>query len=257
MPGGAVRVSPPAEPDGGTVAGGEKAAGELAIAVFARAPEAGRAKTRLIPALGPAGAARLQRRLTLQTLATCRRAGVGEVVLFGAPDGGQRFFRAVRQRCAIRLCKQAGIDLGARMAAAFSAHGGPLLLVGSDCPALQVEHLLAAAAALAGTSSTAQDNAAVFIPAEDGGYVLVGLRSPEPRLFVDIEWGSAGVMAQTRRRLCQLGLPWSELPALWDVDRPADLARLADLPGFADYGASRPGSAARVRCPPVGKDSPG
>lgn len=220
---------------------GAKAAGELAIAVFARAPVAGSAKTRLIPALGAAGSARVHRRLTLHTLATSRRAELGEVFLYAAPDAGHRFFRALRQHCAVRLRGQTGVDLGARMAAAFAAHGGPLLLVGSDCPALQVEHLVAAAAALGERPSAAGEaNAAVFIPAEDGGYVLVGLRRPEPRLFVNIEWGSARVMEQTRRRLRELRLPWVELPALWDVDRPADLARLADLAGFADDRARVP-----------------
>lgn len=231
-------AEPGRAPDGTRGGARAQAGGELAIAVFARAPAAGSAKTRLIPALGAAGSARLQRRLTLLTLATSRRAALGEVCLYAAPDAGHRFFRALHQHCAVRLRGQTGVDLGARMAAAFAAHGGPLLLVGSDCPALQVEHLVAAAAALAEQPSAVGDaNAAVFIPAEDGGYVLIGLRRPEPRLFIDIEWGSARVMAQTRRRLRELHLPWVELPVLWDVDRPADLARLADLAGFADYRA--------------------
>ena len=72
-------------------------------------------------------------------------------------------------------------------------------------------------------------NDAVFIPAEDGGYVLVGLRRPQPRLFAGVEWGSERVMVQTRQRLSELALSWVELPPLWDVDRPADLARLASL----------------------------
>ncbi len=73
---------------------------------------------------------------------------------------------------------------------------------------------------------------AVFIPAEDGGYVLVGLRRPQPRLFEGIDWGSERVMAQTRERLSELGLRWVELPTLWDVDRPGDLLRLATLEGY-------------------------
>lgn len=206
-----------------------------AIAVFARAPVPGCSKTRLIPALGAAGAARVQRRLTLHALATTCSAGLGQVVLHAAPDERHRFFRALREHCAVALCSQSGGDLGARMAAAFAAQGGPLLLVGSDCPVLQAEHLMAAATTLAALPSTAEgENAAVFIPAEDGGYVLVGLRFAEPRLFVDIDWGSARVMAQTRRRLRDLGIPWVELPVLWDVDRPSDLLRLGELPAFAD-----------------------
>lgn len=203
-----------------------------AVAVFARAPQAGAAKTRLIPALGAAGAARLQRRLALHALATARRAALGSVTLWAAPDSSHRFFRAARQRCGVGLRAQIGDDLGQRMGAAFAIHAGPMLLIGSDCPALQEAHLSAAAAVLIERRGGAKD--AVFIPAEDGGYVLVGLRCPQPGLFDGIDWGTERVMAQTRQRLLTLGLRWLELPALWDVDRPADLARLATLAGFIE-----------------------
>ena len=197
------------------------------IAVFARAPQAGAAKTRLIPALGAAGAARLQRRLTLHALAVARRAALGGVTLWTAAEREHRFFLAL-QRCRGIECRcQLGDDLGARMAAAFAAHAGPLLLIGTDCPALQPAHLVAAAAALSGEQQDGHD--AVFIPAEDGGYVLVGLRCSQPRLFAGVDWGSERVMAQTRQGLAALGLRWLELPTLWDVDRPSDLPRLASL----------------------------
>ena len=201
------------------------------IAVFARAPQAGAAKSRLIPALGAAGAARLQRRLTLHALAVAKRAAIGKVTLWAAPDAGHRFFRAVQCCCGVDLRSQSGADLGARMAMAFAAHTGPLLLIGTDCPALQAAHLAAAASALLDD----RGNDAVFIPVEDGGYVLVGLRRTQPRLFEEIDWGSERVMAQTRQRMSELGLRWAELPALWDVDRPADLLRLVTLADFAAW----------------------
>ncbi len=97
--------------------------------------------------------------------------------------------------------------------------GTATLLIGTDCPALTGKHLRAAASALA-------DHDAVLIPAEDGGYVLIGLTHAVPELFTDMPWGSAGVAAETRARLAHLGLRWRELDALWDVDRPEDLARL-------------------------------
>ncbi len=203
------------------------------IAVFARAPLAGAAKTRLIPTLGAARAARLQRRLTLHALRVAQRAAIGRVTLWGAPDGRQRFFCAVQRRCGVDLRSQAGSDLGERMAAAFAAQAGPLLLIGSDCPALLPAHLVAAADVLLDEGPSGRD--AVFIPADDGGYVLVGLRCPQPGLFAGIDWGSERVMAQTRQRLAALGLHGVELPGLWDVDRPADLARLATLEGFAEW----------------------
>ena len=114
------------------------------------------------------------------------------------------------------------------MAHAFAVHGGPLLLIGTDSPALQPAHLATAADLLRDVHD------AVFIPAEDGGYVLVGLRQPQPRLFENIDWGSEQVMAQTRDRLAGLGLRWAEPLTLWDIDRPADLARLAILEDFTE-----------------------
>lgn len=94
------------------------------------------------------------------------------------------------------------------------------VLIGSDCPALTEDHLRRAVAALE------NGHDAVFAPAEDGGYVLVGLARPEARLFQDIEWGSSRVMEQTRERLRELKWSWIEIETLWDVDRAADYERV-------------------------------
>lgn len=199
----------------------------VAVAVLAKAPLAGLAKTRLVPALGAAGAARLQRWLTLATLRTAGEAGLGPITLWCAPDAGHRFFRALRRRCRLTCRVQPEGDIGARMHAAFMHHAGrsPLLLLGTDCPALRAAHLRQAAQVL-------HDGAdAVFVPAEDGGYVLVGLRRPQPALFVGIDWSTPRVMVQTRERARAASLRWVELDTLWDVDVPADLARLARLRG--------------------------
>ena len=109
----------------------------VGIAVFAKAPRPGEAKTRLISVLGAVGAARLQRRLTLRALATAFRATVGPVDLWCAPDMSHRFFRALHRE-GLPTQNQCGTDLGDRMLAAFSANSGPLLLMGTDCPALGV-----------------------------------------------------------------------------------------------------------------------
>ena len=196
------------------------------VAIFAKAPRPGFAKTRLIPALGAFGAARLQRALTLKTLATASRFSPSGVTLWCAPDTQARFFRALARRYAIQLSAQSDGELGERMHRAFVAHGGPLLLIGTDCPALAEHHLVTAGEALR------HGNDAVFIPAEDGGYVLIGLRQPYPEVFRDIAWSTAHVMAQTRQRLRSAGLRWQELDPLWDIDRPADLARLAKIEGL-------------------------
>lgn len=195
------------------------------IAVFAKAPEAGHAKTRLIPALGAQGSARLQRWLTRRALSTALQAGVGGVTLWCAPDPKHRFFRALHEHAKVECHAQRSGDLGRRMLHAFEAHctAGPLLLIGTDCPALTPDDVRAAASALR------EGNDAVVCPAEDGGFVLIGLRQPIPSLFKGIAWGSEAVMERTRARLRAAGVSWSEPRLLWDVDRPADLSRLLSL----------------------------
>jgi rSAM/selenodomain-associated transferase 2/rSAM/selenodomain-associated transferase 1 len=193
-----------------------------AIAVLARAPVPGEAKTRLVPRLGANGAAALQRRLTLRTLATATSAAVGPVELFCAPDRRHAFFGECGERFGIPLHEQCAGDLGARMLQAFAAllpGHDRVLLVGTDCPALTAAHLARAAVLL-------DDHDAVVWPAEDGGYVLIGLRQVTPDLFGNISWGSANVMAQTRERLQRLGWRWAEAEPLWDVDLPQDYERL-------------------------------
>ena len=203
----------------------------VAIAVFARAPIPGQAKTRMIPRLGADGAAELQRRLLSRTVATAIAARLGTVSLWCAPSCNHPDFAAYRDQRGLPLFEQQGPDLGARMRHAFSVlcADGPVLLVGTDCPALTVSTLKRAAEVL----HAGRD--AVFLPAEDGGYVLIGLRDEEPSLFDNVPWGSDQVMAETRRRLSHLGWRWEEPEVLWDVDRPNDLDRLR-FSGLVDAG---------------------
>ena len=193
------------------------------IAVLSKAPQPGTVKTRLIPTLGSLGAARLQRSLTLTALRLAKRFSPENTTLWCAPDTRHHFFRALNAYCGVTLSGQTGNNLGERMHRAFVKRNGPLLLIGTDCPVLQMEHLETA-------SSVLHDGKdAVFIPAEDGGYVLVGLRRPQSRVFENIDWGSDKVMEQTRQRLNELGLCWIELEPLWDIDRPSDLERFHSL----------------------------
>lgn len=192
------------------------------LAIFAKAPVAGEVKTRLAALLGPDGAAGLHAGLVRRALATASLSNLGPLELWCAPDETHDFFARCAQEFHAGLRRQQGKDLGARMRRAFDeahARGERLVLIGSDCPVLTASHLAAAAAAL-----DASD--AAFAPAEDGGYVLVALRAPIAGLFDGIEWGSASVMAATRERLRAANASWHELPTLWDVDRPADYARL-------------------------------
>jgi rSAM/selenodomain-associated transferase 1 len=193
------------------------------IMVFARAPVPGAVKTRLIPVLGPQGAAALHARLTKRTIETARRARMGAVELHCAPDHDDPFFRLCSGRYGVELVAQAPGDLGARMHAAFrrglEVHPRALL-VGSDCAVLTARLLRQADRALAEGAD------AVFAPCEDGGYALIGLKREDPRLFAGIAWGEARVMADTRDRLRALGWQWRELDTVWDVDRPEDYERL-------------------------------
>lgn len=194
---------------------------QVQVAVLAKAPMPGLAKTRLIPALGPHGAARLQRQLARAAVQTALDARLGTVTLWCAPHAQHRFFRAVHRTTGVRCLVQSGSDLGERMHTAFRLHcaQGPLLLTGTDCPPLTPDHLRRAAQALL------DGEEAVFHPAEDGGYVLVGLRRPQAALFEHIAWSTDAVMAQTRERAAALGLRLREFETLWDLDVPADLAR--------------------------------
>lgn len=195
------------------------------LLVFARAPVPGLVKTRLIPALGAAGAAALHGRLLERTLATACAAAPGRVELWCTPDTGAPAFAAAAEHWGVTLQRQPPGDLGARMHAALAAaldRGTRALLIGCDCPALTAADLEQAFAAL-----DADD--VVLGPAADGGYVLVGARRLSPLLFTGIDWGGPRVLRQTRARLVALGWRWHELRTLWDVDRPEDLARLAEV----------------------------
>ena len=197
------------------------------IAVFAKAPVPGEVKTRLVGALGAVGAARLHKELVAQALATSLQARPSRLELWCAPDASHPFFLdcAARFGCALRA--QQGDDLGERMAHAFAA-SAPLVLIGSDCPALRPADLRDAWQAL-------RTHDAVFAPAEDGGYVLVALAHAHPGLFASMEWSAEGVMRETRARIAAAGLASLELETLWDVDRPEDLRRLKEL-GMATPG---------------------
>ena len=192
------------------------------LVVFAKAAQPGKVKTRLIPLLGAEGAAALHARLVKHTLGVANGALRGSVELHGAPADDD-FLRYCSGHYGATLIEQSDGDIGERMHAAFArvlaAGASHVVLVGSDCPALTPRHLKLALRAL-------DTNDAVFAPAEDGGYVLIGLRRLDVRLFDGIAWSEAGVMEATRARLRRLGWRWHELETLWDVDRPADYKRL-------------------------------
>jgi len=191
------------------------------ILLFAKAPLPGRVKTRLIPRIGARRAAELYTELLWRSLRTAS-GGLAPVQLRCAPDTLHPLFQQAAGRTGVTLHAQVAGDLGARMGHATQralAEAASVLLIGADCPVLEPTHLRRALDWLEKGSD------AVLGPAEDGGYVLMGLKRYFPQLFEGIEWGGDSVLQSTRRRMGQLRLSVSELETLWDLDREEDLRR--------------------------------
>ena len=208
---------------------GPDVSGRIGVAILARAPVPGQVKTRLIPTLGAQGAARLQRWLLHRTVATALAADTGPVALWCAGDASHPDIDLCRAHGPITVKPQPEGDLGARMLAAVcqSPTLAGTLVIGTDCPALSAAQLRHAADSL-------RDHDAVAFPAEDGGYVLIGMKAPARELFVGVDWGTYRVMSQTRQHLFTLGWRWTEPANLWDVDRPEDVDRLTTM--FPEVG---------------------
>lgn len=188
------------------------------IVIFAKAPVPGNAKTRLIPALGAEGAAQLAAQMLAATLAEVKGAAPAKFELCVTPNAADAAWTGHLPRN-VAISEQGPGDLGARMAAAAERvlRGGErVILIGTDCPGLDSARLRATAAAL-------ESHDAVMHPAQDGGYVLLGLSRFDPSLFNGIEWSSDTVGALTRARIESLG--WRLLigETLRDIDEPADL----------------------------------
>lgn len=201
------------------------------LLVFAKAPMPGRVCRRLAPALGSRGAAVLHMRLTADALARLARPGEWATRLCAAPGVSDPFLGRLARRHRIPLRPQRGRDLGERMDHALAVAlrtGAPAALVGTDLPTLGPGEVRSAFGALESGRQV------VLLPTEDGGFGLIGLAGPLPGLLRDVPWGTGGVMAAMRRNLRELDADWAELAPGWDVDRPADLARLPGrirLPG--------------------------
>lgn len=199
------------------------------LVIFAKAPQPGAVKTRLIPALGADGAATLARAMLAHTLHEALAAGLDAVELCVSPASGDPAWRGVALPAGVEYTAQGEGDLGERMdraiQRALTQHGGPVLLIGTDCPALDRSHLREAARQL-------MHHDAVLQPVADGGYVLIGLQAPCPAIFRHMAWSTRAVAAETLRRLSALGLRVWQGPVLHDIDEAADLAHLPA--GFVD-----------------------
>jgi uncharacterized protein len=191
------------------------------LVVFTRFPEPGKSKTRLIPVLGPEGAADLHRQMSEHTLSWVRRwkerfAGSLQIHFTGGSE--QSFQKWLGPDLSFR--PQAKGDLGVRMARAFrqgfQEGMEKIVIVGTDCPGLSED--------LAQQAFARLDQSEVALgPARDGGYYLIGLRRPAEELFRGVPWGTGGVLAKTREIARNLAFQVSLLEPLEDVDRPEDL----------------------------------
>lgn len=195
---------------------------EVAIQIFARPPVPGAVKTRLIPALGSEGAARLYERLLISTVEALAGEFGSSLSLWAASEVSHPFFTRIVRQYGLSVHSQVGDDLGERMAAALKfglAGHDRVVLVGSDCPRMDASYVSQALQVL----DSGVD--CVIGPAEDGGYVLIGMRRFGADVFTDMPWGGDQVLDRTRERLRDAAWHWEELAPLWDVDRPEDLER--------------------------------
>jgi uncharacterized protein len=193
------------------------------IAIMAKAPRPGRVKTRLAPPLSPAGAARLARCFLRDTIARVAQVDRARGAVLYTPHASRRAFRPMA--AGLMLVPQRSGDLGRRLAFAFrdllDLDLGPVVVIGSDAPALPASVLERAVRRLADPRVDG-----VLGPSEDGGYYLVGLRRPCAALFRGIAWSTSKVFEQTMARAREQRLRIVVLPRWWDVDTPEDLRRL-------------------------------
>lgn len=207
----------------------------VTIIQFAKWPIKGHVKTRLAKTLGDDAALLAHQRLTLSVLSNVVQSHLGVVELWFdqlLASSGPGFVRDTMIENEINLCEQQGADLGARMAHALISRltdSENVILVGSDCPAVDSAYLASAIAAL-------NDHDVVLGPAEDGGYVLIGLaqsachKLPLLSGFLSgIDWGQSMVLAQTITHLESLKLSYQLLEVLWDVDDEQDWNRFITL----------------------------
>jgi rSAM/selenodomain-associated transferase 1 len=199
---------------------------DAVIILFCKAPIPNQVKTRLTPILSPEQACELHIELSLKTIKFTSQGKLCPVQLWCTPSTQHDFFNAVTTTYPVTLWPQQGHDLGERMHHAFCStlkNHTHALLLGCDCPSLSSQDLHEALTALQ------QGSDVVLAPAEDGGYVLIGMNKSHPEVFANMAWGTSQVLNQTRQQIQTLGLSLHELKLQWDVDTPEDLARYLSI----------------------------
>lgn len=195
---------------------------DAVILLYAKAPIEEKVNTRLIPDIGVQAATKLQHDLIHQRLSMLTQANLCAVNLMCAPDSQHECFLQCEQQYPITLFEQTGNNLGERMLNGVKAalqHYKYCIVIGTDAPALNETKIKQAIEILHTNTKV------VFVPAEDGGYVLVGLQKPYDFLFQKISWGSTQVMQQSRDKLKEKNVAYKELATCWDIDRLEDYQR--------------------------------
>jgi rSAM/selenodomain-associated transferase 1 len=195
---------------------------ETRIIIFAKAPQPGLAKTRLIPALGAERAAALARRMLETTLERALGAQVGPVELRVTPAPSDVAWRDIPIPDGVEISAQGEGDLGARLARAAQRGlelNAAVMLIGCDCPELD-------STALREAAQTLREVDAVMHPTADGGYALLGLRRFDPGLFSDIPWSTSSVAHRTLQQIDALRWSLHVAAVFNDIDEPADLRHL-------------------------------
>jgi len=192
------------------------------VVVFGREPIAGKVKSRLSRGLGPEVAARVYAAVLDHTLRVATGCGV-PFVLSLAEEPSESW----KQRHDFSHEIQVSGDLGERMAATFDLRfreeARRVVLLGSDCPWVTAAHIHSALAGL-------EESEVVLGPAIDGGYWLVAQRTPGLDLFSGVPWSSPDTLDRTRERLAVLGVSWTELEQLQDIDTASDLELVLNDP---------------------------
>ena len=206
-----------------------------ALAVMAKAPAAGRVKTRLQPALDGDQAARLAKALLIDQLNHLCHVDSADLYLAFAPEEALPLMQELAPPV-FTLFAQCGEDLGARMQAVFErlffAGHQSVVLIGGDMAAVPLHFFNQAYRFL-----ESRQHAVVLGPSRDGGYYLVGCNQPTPELFSGMSWSHDGVLAQTLAKLERLKIAHDLLPQWFDVDTPADVGALRaelDRPSLAE-----------------------
>ena len=197
---------------------------------FAKAPIPDRVKTRLQPALDSAACCKLHCALVAHTYRNLEQIQECDLQLWVSEP--HEFFVRLTGNSGVPTYIQPAGNLGERMAQAMNVglqSYDRVVLVGSDCPAINKRYIKEALEILS-------DQVPVVLgPAADGGYALVAMRQMDLRVFEQVQWGSDKVLQQTRERLRQIGWQWRELAVVADIDRPDDLALLKSYPDLADF----------------------